>query len=220
MVLNKTLGERVLEKLKDDILSGIYQPGDRLLYTEIASKMQVSMTPVKEALLRLEQEGIVETIPRKGTYVTRITDRDIIEYTRIRLALELLAADLICEKKIPADAIRKLELINRELEKAITEDRGNDSIAKDIEFHYAIVELSGSKRLIDLVKQFPLTNIQALRGAHIMVKSGRVTETHSNIIETLCKHNARQAKKLLRENIIPQMSIVGINCPPAGKERL
>ncbi|MDR1932866.1 MAG: GntR family transcriptional regulator [Spirochaetales bacterium] len=208
MTLNKTLGERILEKLKDDILSGRYQPGDRLLYTEIASKMNVSMTPVKEALLRLEQEGIVKTIPRKGTYVTQITDRDVIEYTQLRVALELLAADLICEKKIAAGEIRELDAINKELKKALDEDRGTDSIAKDIEFHYAIVKLSKNKRLIELVQQFPLTNIQALRGAQIMVKLSRIVETHNNIIEALCNHNARLAKKLLRENIMPQMSII------------
>jgi DNA-binding GntR family transcriptional regulator len=209
MEFNKTLGERILEKIKDDILSGIYQPGDRLLYTKLASKMKVSMTPVKEALLRLEQEGIVKTIPRRGTFVTEITDRDIIEYTRIREALELLAADLICEKKIPVEDIRKLEHTNKELEKAIEENNGMEAIAKDIEFHSALVNLSGNKRLIDIVKQFPLTNIQALRGAYIMIKSSRnTTETHSNIIAALCRHDARLSKKLLRENIKPQMGIV------------
>jgi DNA-binding GntR family transcriptional regulator len=208
MALNKTLGEIVLEKLKDDILLGVYKPGDRLFYEEIASKMGVSMTPVKEALLRLEQEGITRTIPRKGTYVTQITDQDVIEYTKIRLALELLAADTICEKKIPASAIQKLNAINEELEKAMSEGRGTECIAKDMDFHYALVELSGNKRLIALVRQFPLTNIQAFRGAHKMINSGQVTEVHSNIIAALCKHNVRLAKKLLRENIVPQMSIV------------
>ncbi|MDR1179122.1 MAG: GntR family transcriptional regulator [Spirochaetales bacterium] len=208
MEFNKTLGERILEKLKDDILSGVYQPGDRLLYTEIASKMKVSMTPVKEALLRLEREGIVNTIPRRGTFVTQITDRDIIEYTRIRVALELLAADIICEKKIPADDIRKLEHINTELEKAIEENNGMEAIAKDIEFHSAIVGLSENRRLIDLVKQFPLTNIQALRGAYIMIKLGHIPEIHNSIIDALCRYDARLAKKLLWKNIKPQMSIV------------
>jgi DNA-binding GntR family transcriptional regulator len=208
MEFNKTLGERILEKLKDDLLTGVYQPGDRLLYTEIASKMKVSMTPVKEALLRLEREGIVKTIPRRGTFVTQITDRDIIEYTRIRLVLELFAADLICEKKIPAENIQKLEHINKELGKAIEENNGMEAIAKDIEFHSAIVKLSENKRLIDIVQQFPLTNIQALRGAGIMLKAGHTTETHDNIIAALCRHDARLSKKLLRENIGHQLSIV------------
>ena len=217
MAINNTLGERVLEKLKNDILLGIYKPGDRLFYTEIASKMGVSMTPVKEALLRLEQEGIAETIPRKGTYVTQITDRDIIEYTRIRVALEILAADLICEQKIPAAAIRKLDAINKEVQKAIAENRGNDCIAKDIEFHYSLVELSNSRRLIGLFKQFPLTNIQALRGAHIMLKMSKVVEIHKKIVSALCHHDARLAKKLLRENIMPQISIV--SSPPKMRHR-
>ncbi|MDR1626362.1 MAG: GntR family transcriptional regulator [Spirochaetia bacterium] len=203
-MLNKTLGERILEKLKDDILTGVYKPGDRLLYTEIASKLGVSMTPVKEALLRLEQEGIVTSISRKGTYVTGITDRDINEYTRIRLALECLAAEIICEKKIPPETIQKLEDINIELKKAIQENRMSDGIAKDIEFHTAIVKMSDNRRLIELVKLFPLTNIQSLRGVdNIMIKLGTlVVKMHSDIISALCQRNVRKAKKYLRTNIL------------------
>jgi DNA-binding GntR family transcriptional regulator len=203
-VLNKTLGERILEKLKDDILTGVYKPGERLLYTEIASKLGVSMTPVKEALLRLEQEGIVTSISRKGTYVTGITDRDINEYTRIRLALECLAVDIICEKKIPPQTIQKLEDINAELQKAIQENRMGDCIAKDIEFHTSIVKMSDNRRLIDLINLFPLTNVQSLRGAdNIMIKLGSlVVKMHADIISALCQRNARKAKKYLRTNIL------------------
>jgi DNA-binding GntR family transcriptional regulator len=210
MMLNKTLGERVLERLKDDILSGIYKPGDRLLYTEIASRLEVSMTPVKEALLRLEQEGIVKTIPRKGTYVTEITDQDLIEYTRIRLALESLATDIICEKKIPHINIRKLEGINKALEKVTKEKRTTECVAKDIEFHYTIVQMSENKRLFDLVKQLPLTNFHVLRGEQsLMMDLGTtIVETHRNIISALYEYNPRLARKFLKMNIMPQMTMI------------
>jgi DNA-binding GntR family transcriptional regulator len=210
MLLNKTLGERVLERLKDDILSGLYKPGDRLLYTEIASRLEVSMTPVKEALLRLEQEGIAKTVPRKGTYVTEITDQDLIEYTRIRLALESLATDIICEKKIPHINIKKLEGINKALEKAIKEKRTTECVAKDIEFHYTVVQMSENKRLFDLVKQLPLTNFHVLRvGQSLMLDLGTtIVETHNNIISALYEYNARLARKFLRINIMPQMSMI------------
>jgi DNA-binding GntR family transcriptional regulator len=215
MILNKTLGEQVLEKLKDDILSGTYKPGDRLLYTEIASKMGVSMTPVKEALLRLEQEGIVETIARRGTYVREITDQDIIEYTQIRIALESLAADIICEKRIPPEEIRELSRINKKLKRAITRGQTTESLARDIEFHSTIIKLSGSKRLLDLMGLLPLTNFHALRSAQgLMLKLGAVViGTHENIAAALCEHNARLAKKFLKENIMPQLSMVAPTPP-------
>lgn len=210
-MINNTLGERILEKLKDDILSGIYKPGDRLLYEKIASKLNVSMTPVKEALLRLEQEGIVETIPRKGTYVTELTDRDIIEYTRIRLSLESLAIDIICEKKIPPESIGKLETINGELEKAIGEALTTVCMSKDMEFHYTIVELCENRRLFELIKQLPLTNFFALRGTqNRMIEQGTViVEKHAHIIESLYRYDAETAKNVLKANILtPQMGIL------------
>jgi DNA-binding GntR family transcriptional regulator len=197
--LNKTLGERIFEKLKEDILSGVYKPGDRLRYTEIASELQVSMTPVKEALLRLEQEGLVMTMPRKGTFVTGITDHDIGDYMRIRLALEQLAADMICERKIPPENIQNLDLINAELDKAIAENRLNDAIAKDVEFHSTLIALSDSKRLVDITKQLSISNIQALRGRTIAAVT---VDMHNDIIAALCKHDARRAKRCLHINIL------------------
>lgn len=210
-IINNTLGERVLEKLKDDILSGVYKPGDRLLYEKIASQLNVSMTPVKEALLRLEQEGIVKTIPRKGTYVTQLTDQDIVEYTRIRLSLESLAIDTICEKKISPENIRRLEPINKKLEEAIRRKQTTLCMTMDIEFHYTIVEISESRRLFELIKQLPLTNFFALRGTqNRMIEQGAViVEKHANIIEGLCRYDAEYAKNVLIANILtPQMGII------------
>jgi len=216
MVINNTLGERVFEKLKDDILAGVYKPGDRLYYEKIASALNVSMTPVKEALLRLEQEGIVRTIPRKGTYVIELTDRDIIEYTHIRFSLESLAIDTICEKRIPQEKIRELQPINDELAKAIQRKETVLCMSKDIEFHHKIVELSDNLRLYDLFKQLPLTNFMALRGTqNRMIEQGEtIIEKHANIIEGLTRYDAEYAKNVLKANIlIPQLGIVGHTSP-------
>jgi DNA-binding GntR family transcriptional regulator len=204
-MINNTLGERVFEQLKDEILSWVYKPGDRLLYEKIASRLNVSMTPVKEALLRLEQEGIVRTIPRKGTYVIELTDRDIIEYTRIRLALESLAIDLICETRIPTEQIQSLETINADLAKAIREKQTVFCMSKDIEFHSRIVELSDNTRLFETFKQLPLTNFFALRGTqNRMIEQGEyIIQSHASIISGLSQYNADYAKNVLKSNILP-----------------
>ncbi len=212
MVINNTLGERVFEKLKDDILAGVYKPGDRLYYEKIASALNVSMTPVKEALLRLEQEGLVRTIPRKGTYVIELTDRDIIEYTYIRFSLESLAIDTICEKHIPQERIRELQPINEELARAIRMKEAVLCMLKDIEFHHKIVELSENIRLYDLFKQLPLTNFLALRGTqNRMIEQGEVIiEKHAHIISGLLRYDAEYTKNVLKANIlVPQLGIVG-----------
>jgi DNA-binding GntR family transcriptional regulator len=211
IMINNTLSERIVERIKDEILSGQIKPGDRLLYETIAAKLKVSLTPVKEALLRLEQEGLVKTIPRKGAFVTQLTDRDITEYTRIRLALECLAVEIACEKGMAEIELNSLRRINQELESAVREGNSNACMTCDIEFHHAIVNLSGNKRLADLINQMPLSNFFALMGSQkIMIDRGdSILVEHARIIETLAARDAQGTISLLKKNILtPQLGIL------------
>lgn len=210
-MINNTLSERIVERIKDEILSGQLKPGDRLFYENIAAKLNVSLTPVKEALLRLEQEGLVKTIPRKGAYVTQLTERDIIEYTRIRLALECLAVELLCEKGISRAELDSLRQINRDLEAAMRENDSSRCMSSDIDFHHALVNLSGNRRLADLMNQMPLSNFFALMGAQsIMLERGdSILVEHGRIIESLALGDAPGTVALLRTNILnPQLQIL------------
>ena len=202
-MINNTLGERVFEQLKNDILSGTLKPGDRLLYEKIAEKFHVSLTPVKEALLLLEQEGLVKTVPRKGAYVTQLTNRDILEYTQIRLALEGLAIELACETKPDEEAIAQLRLLNREMETAVNEKDVNACMRIDIEFHKKLVATSGNKRLTDLMEQLPLANFFAHVGTQkIMIeRSDAILVEHKKIVEALAGRNGELTKAILRQNI-------------------
>jgi len=209
--INKTLSERIFEKLKDYILSGVYRPGDRLLYKQLATELNVSMTPVREALLKLEQEGMVETIPRKGVYILELTDRDVIEYTKIRLSMESLAIDSICENKISWNEIKRLEFINAELEEAIKNKQSVLCMKEDMQFHHMIVEICDNKRLFELIKQLPLTNFYANRGnENRMIEIGvDIIKQHAGIIKNLYSYDADAAKLCLKENILqPQLNII------------
>ncbi|MFA6504689.1 MAG: GntR family transcriptional regulator [Treponemataceae bacterium] len=208
MMINNTLSERVFEHIKDDILMGVMKPGDRLLYEKLAEKLNVSLTPVKEALLMLEQEGLVKTVPRKGAYVTQLTNRDVLEYTQIRLALECLAVDIFCEKKKDTSDFSILRQINRELELATKSKDTGECMKKDIKFHYAIVTLCDNKRLSDLINQLPLSNFYGHMGTQqIMVERGKlILIEHSQIIEALAAKDATLTKALLKSNILePQV---------------
>ena len=203
-MLNNTLSERVFERLKEDILEGVLKPGDRLLYEKIAAQLDVSLTPVKEALLMLEQEGLVKTVPRKGAYVTQLSDRDVLEYTKIRLALEVLAVETACERKIDESQIASLREMNRELEEAI---KGLDATAcmkKDIQFHSALVALSDNRRLVDLVNQLPLANLFGQKGTQniMLERGGSILVEHAQIIDALAAKDSALLKPLLRKSIL------------------
>ena len=207
-MLNNTLSERVFEHLKADILAGALKPGDRLLYEKIAEQLNVSLTPVKEALLMLEQEGLVKTVPRKGAYVAQLTHRDIVEYTQIRLALEGLAVEIACESKIDEDDLDTLRRINQELENATKEQDARECMKKDIQFHSTLVDLSDNKRLSDLMNQLPLANLFGNLGTQSIMlnRSGSILIEHAQIIDSLAARDSALVKLLLRKNILsPQI---------------
>jgi DNA-binding GntR family transcriptional regulator len=210
-MVNSTIGERIFELLKDRILSGMYKPGDRLLYGAIANELKVSHSPVKEALLGLESEGLVQTIPRKGAFVAKLSKQDIIEYTEIRVALEALAVELVCKKGVSESALNQLRRINKELEITIQEKDLDRCLLKDFEFHHAIVYLSGNKRLSDLINQLPLSNFSALLGirSNMIAHGDKIVALHESIIQSLLARDAQETKSLLMKNILnPLMEIL------------
>ena len=94
----KPLRELVFESLREAIIQGKLGPGERLMEIQLAEEMGVSRTPVREAIRKLELEGLVVMIPRKGAYVAGLSLKDIADVFEIRRALEGLAAELASER--------------------------------------------------------------------------------------------------------------------------
>lgn len=93
-----SLRERVYLHIKDLILEGEFKTGDRLVERELAERLNISRTPIREALFRLESQGFVKTVPRKGVIVADISEKEIIEVFTILSSLEVLAAKLAAQK--------------------------------------------------------------------------------------------------------------------------
>lgn len=209
---NETLSERVFTKLKDDILSGVYVPGERLLYEKVAERLGVSMTPLKGAFHKLEQEGLVTNIPRRGCFVTRLDDEDVMEYCQIRWALESLATDLICGlPSVPQSDIAELVKINELISKAIRKKKPQELNILDAQFHLKLVSMSGNKRLLQMLHQFPLSNLLVFmgRGEKNIENGDIVLEDHARIIEALKVRDKNQIKAILEKNIfVPYNQII------------
>jgi len=201
---HSTLGEQIFLQLKNNILLGYYKPGDRLRYNEIAERLNISITPIKEALVRLEEAGLVVSIPRKGTFVATLTKEDIIEYAYIRLALEDLAVDLALSKGIRKKDFEKLELVNNQLKHFMKTNQSQECIEKDMEFHNEIIALSGNQKLIKLFEQMILTNLFIMVGKQekMVVMGDYVYSTHQEIINELKNKQADRVKTLLRKNTL------------------
>ncbi len=146
----KPLRDIVFETLKEAILKGKLEPRERLMEIQLADQLGVSRTPVREAIRKLELEGLVIMEPRKGAYVSDISYADIIDTLEVREALETYAVRLAIEKGA-AERIGELEELNIEFEKAYEEEDIQKMVKYDTEIHNMIVELSGNKKLISFM---------------------------------------------------------------------
>ncbi|WLR52899.1 GntR family transcriptional regulator [Bacillus tianshenii] len=119
-----SIRERAYRYLKSLILEGNYKPGDRLIERELANQLNISRTPIREALFRLESQGFVKTVPRKGVVVANISAEEVIEVFTILSSLEVLAAKLAAQRM---DEATQFELDKKiaELEKLKEQPNGN-----------------------------------------------------------------------------------------------
>ncbi|MEW1644227.1 GntR family transcriptional regulator [Streptomyces sp. NPDC091219] len=146
----RSLVTKVYEYLRDGIIEGELPPGTRLLERELSERLQVSRIPVREALPQLEAEGLITTLPRRGSVVTQLTLRDIDELFSIRTSLEVLAARL-ASRQAHADASALLSPAFARAELATAQGRMTEIATANAAFHEAIVNLSGSRLLISMM---------------------------------------------------------------------
>lgn len=145
---HRPLREIVYEELKREILVGEISPGTRMMEIELADEMGVSRTPVREAIRKLEKEGLVTIEPRKGAYASDVSIKDMVDVLEVREDLEAMAA-----QKVNKDEKQALIEATMEYKEAVESERTEDIIRCDEKFHQLIVNYSGNKTLIQLFSQ-------------------------------------------------------------------
>ena len=143
---NRSLVNKVYEYLRDGIIEGDLRPGTRLLERELSERLDVSRIPIREALPQLEAEGLITTLPRRGSIVTQLTLRDIDELFSVRTSLEVLAARLASQQAAQRSSTLLSPAFAR-AELATAQGQQTEIAAANAAFHEAIVELSGSRLL-------------------------------------------------------------------------
>ncbi|HHW44176.1 FCD domain-containing protein [Desulfofundulus thermobenzoicus] len=196
----KPLREMVFESLREAIIQGRLKPGERLMEVQLAEEMGVSRTPVREAIRKLELEGFVVMVPRKGAYVAGISVKDIVDVFEVRAAMEGLAAGLAAER-ITDEELDELE---RALLKT-TEVSGKSIdalVESDTKFHEIIYRASRNERLVQIISNLS-DQIQRFRTTSLS-QPGRTRlalEEHKHIVEAISDRNVELAQALAREHI-------------------
>ncbi len=197
-----SLRGRVFNKLREDILGGKYEDHEELKEAAIGEEMGVSRTPVREAFRQLELEGLIQIIPNKGAYVTRITEKDVKDIYMIRSLLEGLCARLATEK------ISKEQMDEMEENVYLAEfhaGKGHlDQLAQlDNRFHDILYEACDSKILEHQLKAFHQYVLRVRKKTLASVNRGpKSNEEHKQILEAIKAGDADLAEDLANRHMI------------------
>ena len=195
--------------LRERILTGVYRPGEKLPVDQLAQQLGVSQTPVKGALGQLVAEGLIRMSPRRGTFVTEITERAISESLSIRVALEQLAADTLLNQVTDHD-VAHLTSLAEQIKNAAAVD---EHFLRNMEFHDYLVKLSGNQRLTEIYRQLKAHIQMAL--VHSRSESWRdrmpsETAEHLAILEAIECRDRTALKSAIDEHLAhARVSLLG-----------
>jgi DNA-binding GntR family transcriptional regulator len=202
----KTRADAAYASLKQDILDYRLAPGDRFTETEVAERLEVSRTPVREALFRLEREGYLEVRHRNGWQVKTIDFNALDHFYDLRIVLEVTAAERICRQRPAPESVADHPLLELARIWCVTVadrlDDGDTVADLDERFHRELVAMSGNPEM-SRVHRAGTERIRIVRRLDF-TDPARIQETyaeHSAIIRALLSQNAEVAISLLRHHI-------------------
>lgn len=202
------LRDVVFNTLRQAIITGEFVPGERLMEIALANRLGVSRTPVREAIRKLELEGLVVMIPRKGAEVARITEKDLRDVLEVRSSLEELAAGLATER-LDDDSREKIQTALENFREAIvTED--NSRIADcDVEFHDTVFEATKNKRLIQIINNLR-EQIYRYRLEYVKDASYHTVllKEHEELAEAMFSGDKERAQEIMKRHIDNQEETV------------
>ena len=202
------LRDVVFNTLRQAILRGELKPGERLMEIQLANKLGVSRTPVREAIRKLELEGLVLMIPRKGAEVADISEKSLKDVLEVREALEELAARLACDK-ITKEGINRLKEAAQDFRSALKSNDITQMAEADVRFHDVICNTTENQKLGQLLnnlrEQMYRYRIEYLKDQHVYEK---LLSEHEEIIRHIEKGEKDEAARVVSRHIENQAQAV------------
>lgn len=210
---NRSLRDRVLDALREAIITGELKPGQQLVETELATSLGVSRAPLREALQILSAEGLAETIPYHGTMVRRLTKADIEELYSLRSVLETFAIRRILDQHDPQQAVLLRECFERMLAAAEAGDLKHVNQI-DREFHDTLIELSEHSLLLTS------WSVVSMRVRQVMALLNRrnsnlkqIAYNHVPIIEAIEANDVETAVQLVAKHVAASGELIAEGWP-------
>lgn len=202
------LRDVVFNTLREAILHGELQPGERLMEIALANRLGVSRTPVREAIRKLELEGLVIMVPRKGAQVAKITEQDLNDVLEVRLGLEELVMRFACER-IDEEKLQEIAMAAAEFEELMESDNITALAEADVKFHELIYDATQNKRLVQIINNL---REQMYRYRIEYMKDSTVRETlvkeHRGIYQALKNRDFVLAHQWMKSHIENQQTTI------------
>ena len=202
------LRDVVFNTLREAILKGELQPGERLMEIALANRLGVSRTPVREAIRKLELEGLVIMTPRKGAQVAKITEKDLNDVLEVRLGLEALVMELACQR-IDEEHLKKIETYMHEFASRINDDDVTQMAEADVQFHEVIYDATNNRRLIQMISNLR-EQMYRYRVEYLKDLESRelIVEEHKEIYESMRDKDFKRAYESVKMHIQNQQAAI------------
>ena len=202
------LRDVVFNTLRQAILRGELKPGERLMEIQLANKLGVSRTPIREALRKLELEGLVNMVPRKGAEVADITEKSLRDVLEVRKALEELSVQLACEK-ITEEEIEELKRVAERFKDTLNDQDVTKIAEADVAFHDVIYTATDNQKLILLLNNLR-EQMYRYRVEYLKKEAAypQLIAEHEELIDNISKRNKEEATRIMCEHIDNQVATV------------
>jgi DNA-binding GntR family transcriptional regulator len=199
--LKRSHRERVADALRAALVAGELRPGEVHSAPALAARFGVSATPVREAMLDLAKEGLVDTVPNKGFRVTAVSERQLDEYTHIRALIEIPTTAGLATTADPT----ALEALRPTAEEIVTAAAAGDLVAyveADTRFHLSLLALAGNTHLVEVVGD--LRKRARLYGLTALAEAGRLqasAEEHLELLDALLARDEERVREVMTRHL-------------------
>ena len=202
------LRDVVFNTLRQAILRGELKPGERLMEIHLANKLGVSRTPIREAIRKLELEGLVTMIPRRGAEVAQITEKSMNDVLEVRRAMDALCVELACDRITPEE-LQDLKKACDTFEAAVKTDDIKQIAQADVAFHDIIYAATDNRRLIQLLNNLR-EQMYRYRIEYLKKKEcyPQLLEEHQTIIDSIESRDKDRATQITGQHIKNQAEAV------------
>lgn len=199
---SNSLGDRVYQALKRDIITGVFQSGEPLSEKVLARRYRGSRTPVREAAVRLQQENLLQVVPNRGYFVKHITVNELIELYEYRAALEGACAELAAQRGAEEAPLQELDRLGEVHFQQNDRASYEGFILADTAFHIGLAQLTRNHLLLQAVRDVRCQMERIMYAAMDLQYYGESpAHEHAGIIQAIRQREPARARQLMQEHI-------------------